>query len=148
MQKNKNGFTLLELIVGIVIFIMLATIAGAFLLKKIDKARVANINENILNIRTAVFSYVSKNGDLKDLNNDNNYLDELIDAGYIEGNINRPSCSQWYIRKVTDENGKSAFVIEVDYTNCPAKVINYFKTLDQNTDDGQITTGVIRIFGQ
>ena len=144
-SNNRNkGFTLLELIVSIVVFLVVATIASAFLLHKIRSARVASISENIANIRTAIYSYTAKYGALQDTDGDGDYLDEIINKGLIDEHVNVPECSQWKLVKVTDQSSKEAFVIQVDYSNCPSSVAAIFQELDNKVDDGDPQKGNVR----
>jgi len=91
ISKNKNthkGFTLIELIIAICIMLITAVIATPFIIHNIERSRVTNIVENILNIRTAFNSYFIKtSGVIADVNSNGDFLDDIIANGWISPNV-------------------------------------------------------------
>ena len=82
-QSKQGGFTLIELVVAIGIMLILGAAVTPMLLSHLEDAKVANMNETLLNTKTAFDSYfVDSQGVLQDDDGDG-YFDDLVDAGYM-----------------------------------------------------------------
>ena len=144
-RTKEKGFTLVELLIAVGIILLMAAVVVGLFLRHVDRARAANVAENINNIRVALNTTISKTGKhLVDENGDSDYLDDLIELGAISGKPSYPSCGEWFLRKTTDDYGNVAYYIEVDTTDCPEKVENDFQKVDDEIDDSDPNTGQVR----
>jgi len=112
-KRKQAGFTLIELIVAIGIMLVLAAVATPFLLAHIKDAKVASLNEQILNVKASFDSYFTKRGGiLTDSDNDGDYLDEMINEGWLSGDPSKNDLT-WTVKSYTDANGKTSYYIEI-----------------------------------
>jgi len=114
MIKSQEGFTLIELVVAIGIMLILAAVATPFLLAHIKDAKVANVNEQVLNVKAGFDSYFTKNGGLiADSDADGNYLDEMITDGWMSSDPTGKNSLNWAVEKYTDGSNNSSFFIHI-----------------------------------
>jgi len=143
--KRKEGFTLIQLVVAVGIMLLLAAVSIPFLTKHTRNARVSAIAENVYNVKTALNAILAKPGiNFEDENGDSDYLDDLVNAAAISKRPTYPSCSNWYVRRSDDGNGKYAYYIEIDVSNCPEQVQDDMEYYDEQTDDGDSDAGGVR----
>jgi len=145
-MRRTGGFTLIELLIAVAIMLIIGAAATPILLSHIKSAKVASLNENILNVKAAFDSwFTAKQGDVTDDDADGDYLDDLLNAGWLSSD---PSDTNYdfYIKKYTSGDDV-AYYIEVDATvNGPDTTqYNTFLALDEKVDDGDKTTGRIQI---
>jgi len=141
-KQGEGGFTLIELVVAIGIMLILAAVATPFLLGHIKDAKVASLNEQVLNINAAFDSYYTKEGGiLTDSDGDGNYLDDMIDAGWLSNDPSGKNGLNWTIERYEDASHKVAYYVKI--TNADASGYSYItdlaSTLDEaidGTDDG------------
>ena len=145
ISKREGGFTLLQLVVAVGIMLILAAVSIPFLTKHTRNARVSAIAENVRNVKTALNAILAKPGiNFEDENGDSDYLDDLVNAAAISKRPTYPSCSNWYVRRSDDGNGKYAYYIEIDVSNCPEQVQDDMEYYDEQTDDGDSDAGGVR----
>ncbi|HDH98319.1 MAG TPA: type II secretion system protein [Deltaproteobacteria bacterium] len=114
--RSQKGFTLIELIVAVGIMLILAAVATPLLLGHIKDSKVSNVNEQLLNVKSAFDSYFTKNnGLISDSDSDGDFLDEMIDAGWISNDPSRHNLT-WTVKSYTD-SGKTAYFVHI--TNNP-----------------------------
>ena len=83
-KNNQKGFTLIELVVAIAIMLLMGAAVTPMLLSHLKDAKVATVNETLLAIKTAFDSYYTKaEGVPNDSDSDSDYLDEVVDAGFL-----------------------------------------------------------------
>ena len=145
MVKDRKGFTLIEVLVAMGILLIIATVAGAFLVTSTDRAIKAGILENCNNIMTAVnTSIASMQKHLEDSDGDGDYLDELIALNVLDRLPVKPSCAAWYLRRNDDGNGHYSYYVEIDLSSCNERVSHLLEEIDQDYDDGDGSSGNIR----
>lgn len=87
IRMNKNGFTLIELVLTVTIIALLTLIISPNVFSMINKSKLDSCNELIDNIELAAINYASTNK--YDLNLKNNTVSisvaYLYDHGYISG---------------------------------------------------------------
>ena len=117
-KRRSKGFTLIELVVAIGIMLVLAAVATPFLLGHIKDAKISSMNEQFLNIESAFNSYYLKhNGILVDSDNDSDYLDEMINDGWLSSSPSGKNDLTWLVKKFEDAaTGKIAYYIRVEST--------------------------------
>jgi len=144
MSGNK-GFTLTELLIGIGILLVVLAVAVPLILRHMENARAGQVKEQVMHIRTALNSYISRIQALPEPDSSGDYLPALVQAGEIDTVPSMPACSQWHLRMHEDESGKKAFYVEVDFSNCPDNVVEGYKkilaALDEEYDDGNYSGG-------
>jgi len=114
--RDQKGFTLLELIVATGIMLIVAAGAAPMLMGHIKDPKIGNVNEQLLNVKTAFDSYFTKNqGVISDSDVDGDYLDEMLEAGWLASNPSRNGLT-WTIKAHTD-SGSTAYYIHI--TNNP-----------------------------
>jgi len=145
ISKREGGFTLVQLVVAVGIILLLAAVSIPFLTKHTKNARVSAIADNVYNVKTALNAALTRsNINLKDENGDFDYLDDLVNAAVISKRPSFPSCSLWYVRRSDDGNGKYAYYIEIDVSNCPDQVQDDMTYFDEKMDDADGDTGGVR----
>jgi len=145
MKKGHKGFTVIELIVAVGILLLIATVAGAFLITNSGRAMKASILENCNNIMAAVnTTVVSTQKHLEDSDGDGDYLDELIALNALDRRPAQPSCSTWYLRRTDDGNGHYSYYVEIDVSSCSERVSQLLQEIDDDYDDGDGSSGNIR----
>jgi len=155
IRKNRKGFTLIELIVAIGIMLILAAVATPFLLTHIKNAKVSNLNEQILNVKSAFDSwYTAKGGLLPESDDDEanptgNHLDDMVTDGWLSSDPSGKNNLNWYVRRFKDEDQGSYYidVIEVVSDNSDgrdylADIVGQLDEIIDGTDNG--TEGVFR----
>ena len=78
MKGIKEGFTLIELMVGIAIIGVMAAIALPKFTNVTNEAKIASIQSNLVNIRTMIDMYYVKNEDIPS-------LEMGVEDGYLGG---------------------------------------------------------------
>lgn len=138
--RSQKGFTLIELIVAVGIMLILAAVATPILLGHVKDSKVSNINEQLLNVKSAFDSYFTKNnGLISDSDSDGDFLDEMINAGWISNNPSRHNLT-WTVKSYTD-SGKTAYFVHI--TNNPgggadtadADGYNYITAINDDIDE-------------
>lgn len=138
---NKKGFTLLELIVAVAIMLIIGAAATPLLLSHVKDARVANVNEQFVNVKAAFDSYFMSNSGV--LPSSSNYITDMINDGWLSSAPTNPFFD-FTVNKYTDtQSGKVAYYIKIakktgaDFTSADDLV----KRLDSKIDDGDGDTG-------
>ena len=136
--RSQKGFTLIELIVAVGIMLILAAVATPLLLGHIKDSKVSNVNEQLLNVKSAFDSYFTKNnGLISDSDSDGDFLDEMIDAGWISNNPSRHNLT-WTVKSYED-GGKTAYFVHI--TNNPGGTspdsdgYNYITAINDDVDE-------------
>jgi prepilin-type N-terminal cleavage/methylation domain-containing protein len=79
-MRKAQGFTLMELVVAVAIMLIIGAAVTPMLLSHIKDAKVASVNETLLNTKTAFDSYfASEEGSISDTT----ILDNVIAAGFL-----------------------------------------------------------------
>ena len=137
--RSQKGFTLIELIVAVGIMLILAAAATPFLLSHIKDAKVSSFNEELLNVKAAFDSYFTKNGGLiSDSDGDGDFLDEMIDAGWISNDPSRHNLT-WTVKSHTD-SGKVAYYIHIT-NEADEGGYTYFGSINGDVDEAIDGTG-------
>jgi len=137
LRKKRGGFTLLELVVAIAIVLLIGAAVSPILLAHLKDAKVASLNENLVNMKAAFESWYTKEaGVIKDANNDGNYLDDMVNAGWLNREPTDPNF-QFAIKKYTDTNGKVAYYIDLTpQTGAESTAYEIITKLDEKIDGG------------
>ena len=135
--RSQKGFTLIELIVAVGIMLILAAVATPLLLGHIKDSKVSNVNEQLLNVKSAFDSYFTKNnGLISDSDSDEDFLDEMIDAGWISNDPSRHNLT-WTVKSYTD-SGKTAYYVHItnnpDGTSPDSDGYNYITAINDDVD--------------
>ena len=139
----RKGFTLLELVVAIAIVLLIGATVSPILLQHLKDAKVATVNENLTNIKAAFESWYTKEaGVIKDANGDGNYLDDLVNAGWLTKSPTDPNFDYEIIR-ADDGSGHYAYSIRIkaasdDVVSTASEIL---QALDEKVDDGNATGG-------
>ena len=143
MRRNRRGgFTLLELVVAVAIMLIIGAAATPLLLSHLKDAKAGNLNENLLNVKTAFNSYyTSEEGVLTDSDGDGDYLDEVINAGWL---ANDPSNARWTfeINEYQDGTNGVAYYVAFNATTAgnTTSQVQSLQTLDEKIDDSDGNT--------
>lgn len=140
-MKERKGFTLLELIVAVAIMLVIGAAATPLLLSHIKDARVANVNEQLVNLKAAFDSYFTSKAGV--LPSSSNYITEMVNDGWLATTpVNQ--FVNFAVKKYTDAGtGKVAYYTELakkdnaDYV----AVKELLSRLDSKIDDGQKDAG-------
>ncbi len=131
-MKNKNGFTLVELLAVIVVLGVIMVIAGTAVLSQRKKANIEEakkIEKTLVDLGPGIYTYEKLNGSsefMEKFNEGKTFKisqDNLISAGYLDGEIKNPSgngtCDAYLVvdPSLSDEMFKG-------YIDCP----NLYKT--------------------
>ena len=115
MNKNKKGFTLVELLVVVLIIGILAAVALPQYNKAVKKARYANLKPLVESIYQARQVHYLETGDYGSFTGDLNVS--------LNGTTNPQS-------KVWSFSGGGGCVMEADYTYCRHNEVAYYKHND------------------
>lgn len=131
----RKGFTLLELVVAVGIMLIIGAAAAPLLLKHLKDAKVANLNEQLLNMKTAFNSYyVANEGVLTDHDADNDYLDEVVLDGWLSSEPTDKNFT-FVIEKTTD-NPADYYIKMTPQTGAEATALEILTDLDERLDGG------------
>ena len=144
IRRNRKGFTLIELIVAIGIMLILAAVATPFLLAHIKNAKVGNLNEQILNVKSAFDSwYTAEGGLLPESGASSNHLDDMVTDGWLSNDPTGRNDLNWYVRRLEDNENSGAYIDVIEVENAGTSGYGYLsdivgqldETVDGSDDD-------------
>lgn len=143
-RKNQKGFTLIELVVAVAIMLLLGAAVTPMLLSHLKDAKVAAVNETLINAKTAFDSYFVKNqGVLTDSDTDSDYLDEMVSENFLPV---APSIAGAGALTVTlDSSNANYDEYAIEAGSVEDGVCSILKTLDGQIDDDDLTTGNFKV---
>lgn len=126
MVIKRKGFTLLELVVAVGIMLIIAAAATPFLLSHIRDSKIAAVNENLINLKTAFDSYFTKEGGSITASN---ILQDMVSKGWISP-IPEKNGMSWSVEATTGASGNAYYV----FINGNAEALKYFGDLVGDLD--------------
>jgi prepilin-type N-terminal cleavage/methylation domain-containing protein len=142
-MRKAQGFTLMELVVAVAIMLIIGAAVTPMLLSHIKDAKVASVNETLLNTKTAFDSYfASEEGSISDTT----ILDNVIAAGFLgqtpsidglaaEMDITSAEVGDYDVYSITCD------VTADEYTASES----VFLALDEQIDDGDLADGIMSV---
>ena len=143
-QNRQRGFTLTEIVIAVGVILLIGAVIVPLILSHMQDSRVASVSDNRLKIQAATRSAVlDQQGELKDTDNDGDYLDELIRLGYLD---RRPSLMgeepQNVILKEAPSGDGIQYYLKLDCnsTECQQLIKDVDRTIDGevNGTSGQV----------
>ena len=140
----KKGFTLVELLAVIVILAVIALIATPIVKKSIANSKNQALKETINSIERAAYNYGYQN----DIGYSTEYkkltLDELIDKGFLKGDIINPVTNEkmngCVLYRWNETNNQYEFKYEIECPKYPESLITVL--LEQYNESN--TTGLVK----
>ncbi|MEM4239212.1 MAG: hypothetical protein QXP49_05860 [Nitrososphaerota archaeon] len=144
-RNQAKGFGILEIAVAVGMAILLIAVVAYFVLENIERAKVAELIENLENVRTAFNSAYTKNQGIRDENEDGDYIDDLVKIGFLSNIPTYPKCASWHIKKIGDTCDRGVYIIHVDMSLCEdSERTKLLRKVDEHIDDGKRESGNFR----
>jgi len=134
-KGREKGVTLLSLVIAIFILILIIGVAVAILHHYIHRGKVGAVARDVTSIRTAVNSAMVK-GDLRDDNENGDYLDDLIQKGYLSKAPSViPGARYLLLQAYTDDtSGVTVYYLKIECSDEECEKV--FRDLDKEVDQG------------
>jgi type II secretory pathway pseudopilin PulG len=147
-EKKLVGFTIMELVVAIAVMLILGAVVTPMLLSYLNKSRLAALQEDVLNMSLAIRSAcLQENGEIIDSGDDDDYLDDLYDRGYLTSDsINSVDDATWAIRRIVVNEGTDSEKINyyAEVSCADTDCWDLFNALDDRIEQDGASAGTIQ----
>lgn len=129
----RRGISILEAVVGVMVMLVVGTVAAVMVLSHLKDSQVATTLEDLVAVRDAIVS-AATDDQLVDADNDNDYLDDLIEQGRISKELTVIPGASYQVLQSASSDGVTIYYLSIECSTDRCREI--IQELDEKVDNG------------